>query len=157
MISNTENYNHWMCLALEQAKIAQDNGEVPIGAVIIKDNKLISSGYNQPIKSKKTTYHAEIIAIEKACEVLNNYRLENTKIFVTIQPCMMCLGAIYHARIPHLIYGSEDSKKQKIYEKESISKYFNLNHNLTISGNILNKKCSKILRDFFYAKRKLKI
>ena len=137
----TKDHKYWMTYAITQAKQALIAGEVPIGAVIIKNNQLIASGYNQPIKSKNTTSHAEIVSITKACKLLDNYRLDNCQIYVTLKPCMMCLGAIFNARISDLVYGADDIKKNNLY------------HTLKITGGVLEVQCSKILNDFFKSKR----
>ena len=132
--------------ALTQAKIAYKKGEIPIGAVIVKDGKVIAKGYNLREKSKCDILHAEILAIKKACKRVKNWRLEGCDIFVTVEPCLMCMGAILNARIDNLYYGAknESMKNVNIDYNKSI-----LNHKLNVFGNIKASECSALLKSFF--------
>lgn len=138
--------------ALKQARKAEAKGEVPIGAVIVKDGKIIARGFNNREKSKCAINHAEIIAIKKACKKLGDWRLESCEIYVTLEPCLMCLGAILNSRIKAVCFGAWDNKsenKQFIFSKNN-----SLNHNLTYQGGIMEEECSKLLKDFFKNARK---
>jgi len=150
-ISFTPDY--WMSLALEQAKIAESLGEVPVGAIIVKDNKLIASAYNSPIKSNDSSAHAEINVIRQAGEVLKNYRLIGCELYVTLEPCMMCLGAMIHSRISKLYYGANDPKTGVLGGQVDLTKIYNSNHNIEVYNNILSEPCSKILKKFFKSRR----
>ena len=106
------NKEKFMIEAYKQAQIAKSKGEVPIGAVIVLDNKIIARGYNKREKTQNAVNHAEIIAINKACKKLNSWRLDNCEIYVTLEPCLMCYGAILNARIKELYFGAKDNKSQ---------------------------------------------
>lgn len=136
--------DHWMRLALDLAKHAADLNEVPVGAVIVLDDKLIGSGFNQPISSQDPTAHAEIIAIRNAAKILNNYRLVNTTMYVTLEPCAMCAGALIHARIKRLVFGASDPKAGTANQ---------FNHTVNCSGGILADDSSNLLREFFLRRR----
>ena len=138
--------------ALKCAQTAQDKDEVPIGAVIVKDNKIIARGYNKSISSKDTTAHAEIVAIRKACKKLNNYRLTDCSIYVTIEPCSMCMGALILARIKNLYYGAKDIKAGACGSVVDISK-IKTNHKINVSGGLLEQDCATIIKKFFKSKR----
>jgi len=105
-----DNHNHWMQYALQLAQKAADQDEVPVGAIIVKDNKIISEGWNQPIKNHDPSAHAEIMAIRNAGKILKNYRLIDTTMYVTLEPCSMCVGAMIHARVGQLVFGASDLK-----------------------------------------------
>lgn len=138
----------FMLEAYKQAQKAKNNGEVPIGAIIVCDGKIIARGYNKREKSQNAIYHAEMIAINKACKKLRSWRLENCEIYVTLEPCLMCYGAIINSRIKKLYYGAKDNKAQ-IDKFILLSKNNSLNHNLEINEGILEEKCSEILINFF--------
>lgn len=144
---------YWMTQALEQAKIAQSKGEVPVGAVIVKNNQLISSGHNYSITTQDPTMHAEVAAIRKASLVLNNYRLISCELYVTLEPCMMCLGAMVHSRISKLYYGATDPKTGVLGGKIDLSDAYLTNHKIDINSGILKNQCSNILSDFFKTRR----
>ena len=143
---------YFMQQALKCAQTAQDKDEVPIGAVIVKDNKIIARGYNKSISSKDTTAHAEIVAIRKACKKLNNYRLTDCSIYVTIEPCSMCMGALILARIKNLYYGAKDIKAGACGSVVDISK-IKTNHKINVSGGLLEQDCATIIKKFFKSKR----
>lgn len=144
---------NFMFEALSQAKIALKNDEVPVGAVIVKDGKVLSKGYNKRQKSQNAVKHAEIIAIEKACKKLNSWRLDDCDIFVTLEPCPMCAGAIANARLSRLIYAChETTSNDNICEQ--ILNSNRLNHKVEIIfDDTFEKECKKILTDFFKGKR----
>ncbi len=141
----TENY---MQQALELARQAASEGEVPVGAVIVHDGKVIAQGRNRREHEKNAIYHAEMEAIDKACAALGGWRLESCTLYVTLEPCPMCAGAIINARIPIVYYGARDSKAGSC---GSVVNLFELpyNHKPTVVGGILEETCGEILRDFF--------
>jgi len=143
---------YFMQQALKCAKLAYLKDEVPIGAVIVKDNKIIAKGYNKSITLKDTTAHAEIIAIRKACKKLNNYRLNDCSIYVTVEPCMMCLGALIHARIKNLYFGTSDIKTGACNSVLNIST-IKTNHKINIYNGLLQPDCAIIIKKFFKNKR----
>lgn len=134
--------------ALKQAQKAEKLGEIPIGSVIVLDNKIIARGYNKREKTQNALHHAEIIAIEKACKKLKSWRLNDCEIYVTLEPCLMCYGAILNSRIKKVYFGAKDNKSQ-MNRDILVSKNNSLNHNLEVEGGILEENCSKILIDFF--------
>ena len=141
-----------MRLALEEARHALHLGEVPIGAVLAHDQEVIASGFNQPIHAVDPTGHAEIVAMRKAAREIGNYRLGGLTLYVTVEPCMMCIGAIVQARVGNLVYGASEPKFGAV---ESL---FDLNeigipHRLSISSGVLEQDCRKILQDFFKFRR----
>ena len=143
-----------MSLALKEAKKARDIDEVPIGCVIVKDNKVISRGFNHRESKNDVTSHAEIEAIRKASKKLNDWQLVDCDLYVTIEPCLMCTGAIIQSHIRHIYYGSEDPKGGGLVSSLNISEVKNLNHHPQITGGILRDKCSSIIKEYFSNKRK---
>ena len=135
--------------ALKEAKKAYDKVEVPIGAVIVKDNKIIARAHNLRETKKQACAHAEILAIEKACKKLNAWRLEDCDLYVTLEPCTMCAGAIINARIKNLYIGAMDEKGGAVGSKINILKDIKLNHEVEVITGILKDECSSILKDFF--------
>ena len=146
----------WMRHAIRLAQRAEDEGEVPIGALLVKDNQLIAEGWNRPISLCDPTAHAEIITIRKAGQVLNNYRLTGTTLYVTLEPCVMCMGAISHSRIQRLVFGAYDLKRGAVCHALNLSDAAFLNHTVNWKGGILETETSTLLSDFFRAKRLLK-
>ena len=139
--------------ALEEAEKSLSKNEVPVGAVIVFDGEIIGRGHNQPILKKDPTSHAEIEAIRTASEAINNYRLKGADLYVTLEPCAMCYGAIVHSRISNIFFGASDQKSGVCGSCEDLSKKRYFNHKPHITGQIMNKESSKILKDFFKAKR----
>ena len=144
---------HWMGVALSYARQAERAGEVPVGCVIVCDNELVSFGFNSPISENDPTSHAEIVALRKAGDVIQNYRLNGLTLYVTLEPCVMCLGAMLHARIDRLVFGAHDSRvgTTSLFSTGEICERFN--HELQLSGGVLQAECSDILRTFFRQKR----
>ena len=138
--------------ALKLAKKAQNNGEVPIGAVIVKDNKIIARGYNKRQHTQNAINHAEVIAIQKACKKLHSWRLEDCDIYVTLEPCPMCAGAILNARIKNVYYGAKQSNDNSNLCETILNNSLPLNHKTNVI-NLNNENCSKILTEFFSSKR----
>jgi tRNA(adenine34) deaminase len=135
---------HWMRQALKLAERARKCDEVPVGAIVVLDDKIIGKGYNKPITANDPTAHAEIIALRAAAKKIGNYRLVNATLYVTLEPCIMCIGAMTHARIKRVVFGAYDPKKAKN----------KLNHKIQYTGEILAEDCGKLLTDFFRSKRK---
>jgi len=144
----------WMTLALEQARLAQAMDEVPVGAVLVQDGQLIDSAHNQPISNNDPTAHAEIQLIRKAGKKLNNYRLPNTTLYVTLEPCTMCLGAMIHARISRVVFGAYDQKTGVCGSCSDLSNSDCFNHSIDIKGGVLSDKCKNLLQEFFKNRRK---
>lgn len=153
MIKNDE---YFMSLAIKQAEIALKKDEVPIGAIIVKDNKIISKGYNVRESKNDALGHAEIVAIKKACKKLNSWRLCGCKIYVTIEPCLMCAGAIVQSRIDEVIFGSCDTKGGAFGSNIDITKINNLNHYPKVTNGVLKENCQSIIKNYFKQKREVK-
>ncbi len=142
----------YISLALKEAEKAFIKGEVPIGAVIVKNDKIIAKAHNTRNKTKNAVNHAEIIAIQKACKRMKDWRLENCEIYVTLEPCPMCAGAIANARIAECYFGAYDKTSNTDFLK-SIFQDKRLNHKVVYRGGILEEECSKLLTNFFQQKR----
>ena len=147
---------NFMEAALEEAKKARDKGEIPVGAVIVKDNQIIGRGHNLTESSKDPTAHAEIIALRKAAKKLGGWRLSGCHAYVTLEPCSMCAGALVLARIDKLFIGAMDIKGGGCGSVFNIGCSDSLNHKIDIEINVLEQECSKILKDFFKQLRKKK-
>ena len=143
----------FMKIALELAKQAAENGEVPVGAIIVKDGIVIGRGANTPIGMHDPTAHAEIIAMRQAAEHVSNYRLVDCTIYVTLEPCAMCAGAIQHARITKLVFGASDPKTGACGSVVDLMNEPKLNHHTQVVGGVLAESCGEILSDFFKTRR----
>jgi tRNA(adenine34) deaminase len=150
-------HEHWMQKALNLAKLAEEKGEVPIGAVLVKDNVVIGEGYNQVISLHDPTAHAEILALRDAATVLKNYRLPETTLYVTLEPCSMCAGAIVHARVKHLVFAASEPKAGSVVSQGCFFEQEFLNHKTTFQGGVLEVKCSQLISYFFKNKRQEKL
>lgn len=150
------NKEKWMKEAIKQAKKAEEKDEVPIGCVIVKDNKIIARAYNKREMKQCSTAHAEILAIEKACKKLGTWRLEGCELYVTLEPCPMCSGAIIQSRIDQVVFGAYDPKGGCMGSNMNIIEVKGFNHYPRIEGGLLKDECAKLLKDFFKAKRKKK-
>ena len=148
----SQNDISWMELALKQAEDSAARGEVPVGAVFVRDEMLLGSGGNSPISAHDPTAHAELKAIRQAAEKIENYRLGGT-IYVTLEPCLMCMGAIIHSRIERLVFGALDPKTGAALSVYQIGTDRRLNHRLKVEGGLLEEQCSAILREFFRKRR----
>lgn len=146
----------WMKEAIKQAKKAAQKDEVPIGCVIVKDDQIIARAYNKREMKQCSTAHAEILAIEKACKKLGSWRLEDCDLYVTLEPCPMCSGAIIQSRIRNVIFGAYDPKGGCMGSNMNINDVRGFNHYPDIEGGILQDECSRLLKEFFKAKRKKK-
>ena len=143
----------FMSEALKQAKLASLKDEVPIGCVIVKDNKIIARGYNKRELLKDPTLHAEIVAIRKASKVLNDWQLVGCTLYVTIEPCIMCAGTIIQSRISRVVYGAPDLKGGAFGSSINILDAKNINHYPEIVGGVLQEKCANIIKHYFKSKR----
>lgn len=146
----------FMQLAIQMAKSAANNGEVPVGAVVVKDGAVIGLGSNNPIAANDPTAHAEILAIREAAANIGNYRLVDCDLYVTLEPCTMCIGAIMHARIRHVYYGATDPKTGACGSVIDLLAEEKLNHHTKSTEGILKETCSHLLSDFFNERRKQK-
>lgn len=142
-----------MQLALEQARQAKAQGEVPVGAVLVKDGVVVATGFNQPISRCDPTAHAEIVAMRAAAQSLANYRLLDTTLYVTLEPCIMCLGAMLHARVSELVFAASDPKVAAVQQLQQLSETSAMNHQLNCTAGILESEASQLLRDFFRERR----
>ena len=139
--------------SLRLAVRASERGEVPVGALVVKDGKVVGRGYNAPISSKDPTAHAEIQALREATRKLGNYRLEGCSLYATLEPCAMCAGAIMHARIARLVYGASDPKTGACGSVVDLFSEKKLNHHTTVTGGILAAEAGRLLSEFFAARR----
>lgn len=146
-------HHYFMQLALQQAKLAAAAGEVPVGAVLVKNNEVIAAGYNQPIIAHDPSAHAEIIVLREAAKKLNNYRLVGTCLYVTLEPCTMCVGALIHARVEQLIFGAAEPKAGAVISKTKLLDENHFNHKINYLGGVLEEECGKVLSEFFKARR----
>lgn len=143
----------WMCHALSLAQRAQDAGEVPVGAVVVQGEAIIGEGWNQPISAHDPSAHAEMVALRAAGANLRNYRLTNSTLYVTLEPCVMCAGAIIHARIRRVVFGASDPKAGAVSSVYDVLRVPRLNHCVVCEGGLLETECGNLLREFFRAKR----
>ena len=143
----------WMELALQQAGLAAAAGEVPVGALVIKDGEIVGRGHNRNLLENDPTAHAEIVALRQAAALLGNHRLAGCIMVATIEPCAMCAGALVHARIARLVYGAADPKAGAAGSVLHVINHPSLNHKMEVTTGVLAEKCSAILQDFFRRKR----
>ena len=144
---------YWMKIALEEAKLALIENEVPVGAVLIHNDKLIAQAHNQPIIKNDPTAHAEIQVLRKAAKKRQNYRLVGTTLYVTLEPCIMCLGAIMHSRVDRVVFGASDHKTGVFGLRINNNNENFFKHNFEVSSGILEKQCSRLLVNFFKSRR----
>ena len=156
-MNNNENDEHWMRLALDMADKAKAEGEVPVGAVLVKNNALITSAWNQPIQHHDPSAHAEINVIRQAGLINKNYRLPDTTLYVTLEPCPMCAGAIIHARIKRLVFAAFDPKSGAAGSVFDLLMSEKHNHSVEVTGGVLETEAASKLKAFFKSRRKLKI
>ena len=142
-----------MRAALDLASEAAAAGEVPVGAVVVKDGEVIGRGYNRPITTSDPTAHAEIIALREAARSLGNYRLTGCELYVTLEPCAMCVGAMVHARIARVVYGARDPKTGACGSIVDLPAVATFNHHATFAGGVLAQECGDVLRRFFAERR----
>lgn len=154
MATDTARDQYWMQLAYAQACLAEQNGEVPVGAVLVKADTLIASGYNQPISLCDPSAHAEMQTLRAAAKALGNYRLPGCTLYVTLEPCAMCAMAILHARLERLVYAAADPKTGAAGSVLNIFDLRALNHHTSVQGGVMADACSDLLKRFFSLRRK---
>lgn len=152
----SEQDHQFMCQALALAQQAAELGEVPVGAVIVVDGVVIGEGYNQPIATHDPTAHAEVVAIRQAAQKLQNYRLENSTLYVTLEPCTMCVGALIHARISRVVFATTEPKAGSLVSARKQLETGYYNHLFKFEGGLLADEASKQLSDFFRGRREAK-
>ena len=143
----------FMQVALDEARAAADAGEVPVGAILVKDGEILAHGNNRTIRDCDPTAHAEIIALRKAARAGNNYRLMGTTLYVTIEPCAMCAGAIIQARVSRVVYGADDPKGGALRSCFEVLSHAKLNHQVEMTPGVMAAECATILQTFFTARR----
>jgi len=143
----------FMRAALDEAREARRLGEVPVGAVVVLDGRIVGTGFNQPIGSNDPTAHAEIQAIRAAARAVGNYRLTGAALYVTVEPCLMCVGAMVHARIGTLVYGAPEPKAGAVVSTMRAHEHEALNHRIAVVGGVLEDECRKEMQEFFRERR----
>ena len=143
----------FMRQAFSQAQNAWMLGEVPVGALIVKDGEVIATGFNQPIGMHDPTAHAEIMAMRAAASILGNYRLPGCELFVTLEPCAMCSGAMLHARLARIVFGASDPKTGACGSVVNLFAHEKLNHHAEVVGGVMAQECGQLLKEFFAARR----
>lgn len=146
--------SRWMQAALEQARLASDAGEVPVGAVVISNGEIAGRGHNRNLLDNDPTAHAEIVALREAAARIGNYRLTGCTLYATIEPCAMCAGAMIHARIARLVYGASDPKAGAAGSVLEVINHPRLNHQMEVTAGVMEKECGDLLRSFFQSRRK---
>ena len=147
-------HEQFMRDALAQADLARAAGEVPVGAVVVQDGRVIGAGHNQPIGASDPTAHAEVVALRSAASAVGNYRLTGATLYVTVEPCLMCVGAMIHARIGTLVYGASEPKAGAVDSTQRAHEHPALNHRMTVVAGVLAAECGQRLKQFFVDKRK---
>lgn len=153
MNEQTRSDELWMEEALREAQRARAAGEVPVGAVVVCGGRMVGRGSNRPISANDPTAHAEIIALREAGKALNNYRLQDCEIFVTVEPCAMCAGALMHARIKRLVYGADDPKAGAVHSVLSVINHCRLNHSMEVTSGVLAGRSMEMVQSFFREQR----
>jgi tRNA(adenine34) deaminase len=143
----------WMKIALNEANLAMNESEIPVGAVLVKNDELIAQSHNQPVKTNDPTAHAEIELLRKAGKQQKNYRLVGSTMYVTLEPCVMCFGAMIHARIERIVFGAKDSKTGACGSCMNLNEVNFFNHKISITSGILEKESSELLKLFFKSRR----
>ena len=149
------NHDHYMALALAQAEQARRVDEVPVGAVIVRESEILAAAHNQREQLRDPTAHAEMIAITQAAAALNSWRLEGCTLYVTLEPCPMCAGAILQARMSQVVFGAEDPKAGAVSSLYQLLDDERMNHKTEVVGGVMREQCGKVLTDFFTEKRRL--
>jgi tRNA(adenine34) deaminase len=140
--------------ALRTAQRALEAGEVPVGAIVVCDGRIIARGWNRNLTGNDPTAHAEIVALREAGIIVGNHRLEECELFATIEPCAMCAGALVHARVKRLVYGADDPKAGAVHSVMQVLNHPQLNHRMEVSGGVLAGRCSELVQSFFRKRRK---
>ena len=144
----------FMRFALSEARLAGAAGEVPVGAVVVMEGGIVATGFNRPIATHDPTAHAEIVALRNAAQVCGNYRLPECELYVTLEPCSMCVGAMIHARIRRVVFGASDPKTGACGSVVDLFAQQKLNHHATVTGGVLQDECAALLKAFFAERRK---
>lgn len=152
----TENDLYFMQQAMAQAKLAESHNEIPVGAVVVLNGEVVGQGFNQPISSTDPTAHAEVIALRDAAKNIGNYRLIDCTLYVTLEPCVMCSGAMVHSRIARVVYGACDYKTGAVESVMTLLDHESHNHKVEANGGVLAEECGQMLSDFFTRRRKEK-
>ncbi|RJE77748.1 tRNA adenosine(34) deaminase TadA [Pseudoalteromonas citrea] len=153
-MTEIEQDQYWMAKALEYADRAEQQNEIPVGAVIVKDNQIVAAGWNQSICNHDPSAHAEMLAVREAGKVLENYRLVDCTLYVTLEPCPMCAGLLVHSRLKRLVFGASDAKTGAAGSIMNIVNEPKLNHQLDVTQGVLAEECAQKLSDFFKRRRK---
>ena len=152
-MTQTELDQQYMLMAIEQAQLAAQSGEVPVGAVLVRDGQVISKAFNKPIANHDPSAHAEMLALREAALADENYRIPGSTLYVTLEPCAMCSGAMLHARIDRVVYGAQDPKTGAAGSVLDIFSSKQINHQTSVQGGIMSEECGQLLRDFFKGRR----
>ncbi|MEA9604386.1 tRNA adenosine(34) deaminase TadA [Polynucleobacter sp. JS-JIR-II-c23] len=152
-MTQTELDQQYMCMAIEQAQLAAQSGEVPVGAVLVRDGQVISRAFNKPIANHDPSAHAEMLALRQAALAEENYRIPGSTLYVTLEPCAMCSGAMLHARIDRVVYGAPDPKTGAAGSVLDVFSSKQINHQTSVEGGIMSEECGQLLRDFFKGRR----
>ena len=152
-MTQTELDLQYMRMAIEQAQLAAQSGEVPVGAVLVRGGQVISRAFNKPIANHDPSAHAEMLALREAALAEENYRIPDSTIYVTLEPCAMCSGAMLHARIDRVVYGAPDPKTGAAGSVLDIFSSKQINHQTSVEGGIMSEECGQLLRDFFKGRR----
>jgi tRNA(adenine34) deaminase len=144
-----------MRAALDEGRRARAAGEVPIGAVVVVDSHIVGRGFNQPIGATDPTAHAEIVALREAAKQAGNYRLTGASLYVTLEPCLMCVGALVHARVKEVVYGAAEPKSGALVSTVRSAELPGLNHRFEVTGGILEAECRDLIQEFFRDKRRM--
>jgi tRNA(adenine34) deaminase len=153
MVIDKNRDEFYMRMALEEARRAGEEGEIPIGAILVKGDQVLARDHNRCIEMNDPTAHAEILVIRKGGEALGNYRLNDTMIYVTAEPCPMCASAMIHGRISRLVFGTLEPKFGAVESKFKMLQHSNLNHRVEVEGGILDRDCVEVLKNFFKERR----
>jgi tRNA(adenine34) deaminase len=146
-------HDEFMRLALDEARRGAAQGEVPVGAVVVAEGRVVGAGFNQPLGAVDPTAHAEIVALRAAARAMGNYRLTGATLYVSVEPCLMCVGAMVHARIGALVYGADEPKSGAIVSTQRAHESPGLNHRFAVVGGVLADECRALIQDFFQARR----
>jgi len=152
-MNQTDLDRQFMGQAIEQAQLAAAANEVPVGAVLVRDGKVISRGFNKPISTHDPSAHAEMLALREAAKVETNYRLPGSTLYVTLEPCAMCSGAILHARVDRLVFGAPDPKTGAAGSVLDVFSSKQINHQTSVEGGVMSEECGQLLRSFFKERR----
>jgi tRNA(adenine34) deaminase len=152
-MSQAELDHQYMRIAIEQAQLAAQSGEVPVGAVLVRDGQVIAKASNRPIANHDPSAHAEMLALREAALIEKNYRIPGSTLYVTLEPCAMCSGAMLHARIDRIVYGASDPKTGAAGSVLDVFASKQINHQTSVEGGIMSEECGQLLRDFFKGRR----